>query len=136
MTGYLLDTSVVIDWLAGRPGVGQWMEARIKGGAPLVVTPITIAEVLAGVEPLRHAKVLSLLEGFLLELIDAEVAATAGRLCWEHDRSGTRVPLPDLLQAAVAIKHNLSVATSNTRHFPDVPHWDPRQPNTDPPSSA
>ena len=126
MTNYLLDTSVLIDWLRGREPVAGWLETEAAGGAGLMLTPISVAEVLAGIDPTRRPEAARLLVEFMFLNITFSVASRAAELYWAHERSGSRLPLPDLLQAATALEYGLSVATSNIRHFPDVVVVDPR----------
>lgn len=126
MNSYLLDTSVVIDWLRGRDPVVAWLGDTLRDGARLVVTPITVAEVLAGVPPAQREGVSSLLSAFQWSGMSFEAAVWAGQLYWDHDRAGRRLPLPDVMQAAIALEGNLTVATSNARPFPDASVLDPR----------
>jgi predicted nucleic acid-binding protein len=127
MKGYLLDSSVVIDWLRGRPPVTDWLESQARHRIKLAVTPITVAEVLAGVDPSQRASVATWLQQFAWASIGFNAARRAAELYWDHSRAGSRLPLPDLIQAAVALDLGLAVATSNLRHFPDVRTVNPRE---------
>lgn len=127
MSGYLLDSSVVIDWLRGRRPVTDWLETQARHRVKLAVTPITVAEVLAGVDPVRRAALATWLQDFAWAAIGFDAARRAADLYWDHDRAGSRLPFPDLPQAAVALALDLVVATSNVRHFPDVRTVNPRE---------
>ncbi|TFU27094.1 type II toxin-antitoxin system VapC family toxin [Thermus tengchongensis] len=123
---YLLDSTVIIDLFRGHPRVVAWVRGSLAQGATLWVTPITVAEVLAGV-PERG---LEAQRRFLRELgfapLDFAVAERAARLFWERKVQGARLPLMDLLQWAAAEVHGLTLVSSNTRHYPG-PVLDPRE---------
>ncbi|MDA8346926.1 MAG: PIN domain-containing protein [Thermaerobacter sp.] len=129
MAAFLLDTTAVIDWLADHSGVGKWIEARLLEGGDVGIGPITLAEVIGGMEPAQRSAVRSILEKLTWVPISEDVAVKAGELFWDHERQGKRLPFPDLLQAASALLTGRTVATSNLRHFPDVDAVDPRRTN-------
>lgn len=120
-------STVVIDWLLGRDAVVAWLADALAGGALLLVTPITVAEVLAGLEPNDRDRVAALLAEFGWVELNRAAAMYAAALFWPHTRSGHRLPLPDLLQAAAARETGAIVAASNRRHFPGVRSVDPRR---------
>ena len=68
-------------------------------------------------------------EKFLEELLIAmpvypvtvTIALRTGRLDAENQIQGFRVPLPDLLIGVTALEFGYSVATSNLRHFKQIP---------------
>ena len=127
MADLFLDTTAVIDWLSDHSGVASWLEARLLERADLAIGPITFAEVLGGIEPDKRSAVRANLERLTWIPISKDIAAKAGELFWVHERQGTRLPLPDLLQAASALQTGRTVVTSNLRHFGDVSAVDPRQ---------
>ncbi|MDA8200411.1 MAG: PIN domain-containing protein [Thermaerobacter sp.] len=127
MTSYLLDSTAVIDWLRGRGAVVAWLADAVAGGALLMVTSITVAEVLAGLEPKDRDRVAPLLADFGWAELTRTASMHAASLFWQHERSGRRLPLPDLLQASAALEAGAILATSNLRHFPDVRSVDPRR---------
>jgi len=126
MADLFLDTTAVIDWLIGRAEVAGWLEARLLEGADLAIGPITFAEVLGGIGPESRPAVRANLEKLTWVPMTQDIAAKAGELFWDHERHGTRLPFPDLLQAASALLTDRTVVTSNLRHFGDVPAIDPR----------
>lgn len=121
----LVDSSVVIDWLRGHESVVAWLTDMVAGGARLSVTPITRAEVLARVSPARRDQLASLLTEFGWQELARDVRMQAAVLYGQRQRSGSSLPLPDLLQAAAALEGQSIMATSNIRHFPDVAAVDP-----------
>ncbi|HAR68341.1 MAG TPA: hypothetical protein DCR99_01160 [Thermus scotoductus] len=123
---YLLDSTVVIDLLRGHPKVVAWIQQTVAQGATLWVTPITVAEVLAGVPEARLEAPRRLLQELGFVALDFPVAERAARLFWERRLQGTRLPLVDLLQWAAAEVHGLTLVSSNTHHYPG-PVLDPRE---------
>jgi predicted nucleic acid-binding protein len=50
--------------------------------------------------------------------ISRGVARRAGRLRFDWARQGTTLALPDVLIAATALEHGLTLITDNRKHFP------------------
>lgn len=128
MAGFLLDTTVIIDWLRGYGPTVAWLEHEAAAGRRLVISPITVAEVLAGTSPQHRATRAEQLAAYEYQGISFEAARLAGELYFQHAREGKPLPVPDLLQAALARTLGLAVATSNPAHFPDVEAVNPRDP--------
>jgi toxin FitB len=125
---FLLDTNViselqkprrntnVVDWLSNAPA------------ADLYLSVITIGEIAKGIAKqrriggdsaiLRADALQSWLEGLLADYanrileVDIAVATRWGRLCDEHPEHPT-----DMLLAATALDHGLTIATRNVDHF-------------------
>ena len=104
----LLDSVIVIDRLNRVPAALAFFGQH----ADLVVSAVTVAEVLAGIEEGGHTKVLTFLDTFAFLGVDSAVAERAGRL-----RRTERWKLPDALQAATAQHHSLKLVTRNTKDF-------------------
>jgi predicted nucleic acid-binding protein len=107
---YLLDSVVLIDHLNGVTGATRFIESH---GRELAVSAITRAEVLAGFDEADVPLGVALLDSFRFLPMDAEIADEAARF-----RRQTKLKLPDAIQAAFATRHNLKLATRNTRDFP------------------
>ena len=125
---YLIDTDVISEIRKGEkahPGVKQFFWDANREAVFLYLSVVTVGELRAGVERLRHrgdAKQATLLERWLEQTttsyadqilpIDEEIAQVWGRL---------RVPNPenplDKQIAATALVHNLTVVTRNTAHY-------------------
>ena len=120
----MLDT-VVLSEMRKRQidrNVLQWMSDR--AGQPLFVSTVTIGEIERGIEAVRFrdpaftAALADWLEetiglyGDRILPVDIAIARRCGRLA---ARLGH--PNLDLLIAATALKHGLTVATRNVRHF-------------------
>ena len=125
---YLLDTNVVSELRKPRrnPHVVKWLAAAPADGLHLSV--ITIGEIALGLARQRRAGTLEAaghadalqawLEGLLADYagriipVDIAIATRWGRLCDAHPQFAT-----DMLVAATALDHGLTVATRNVAHF-------------------
>lgn len=120
MTTYLVDTDWLIDAITGVPAARAVLD-RLSGDG-LAVSLVSLGELFEGAhrspDPARH---LASLKGFLTgytmltlsEPIMEVFAASRARL----RRSGLLIPDFDLLIAATAIHHDLTLLTRNLRHF-------------------
>jgi predicted nucleic acid-binding protein len=106
---YLLDSVIVIDHLNGIESATRYLAEH---GAACAISVITRAEVLAGFDDAHAALARELLDVFPALPITAEIGDLAARL-----RRNEHWKLPDALQAAVAIHHDLTLVTRNTRDF-------------------
>jgi len=101
----LFDTDTVIGLLRDR---------KYEAGS---ISIITLIEVLRGLETRKRAKVKELLEeSFNLINLDNEVIQTYCNLYDRLKEEGTPIPDADLLIAATAIAHNLTLKTED-QHF-------------------
>jgi predicted nucleic acid-binding protein len=106
---YLLDSVILIDHLNG---VDAATDLIARHGRDLAISAITRAEVLAGLDDDGAAVVAGLLDRFGFLPMDAAIADEAARI-----RRRTRLRLPDAIQAATAVRHNLKLMTRNTKDF-------------------
>ena len=117
MARYLLDTTVIIDFLRGKESIVSLLKGLADEGSSLGCCPINIAEVYSGMREEREVT-----EEFLdcLEFypITREVAKMAGEIRRRYLRRGVTIPLPDAMIAAVAIANDLILLTSDKRHYP------------------
>lgn len=126
MITHLLDTSVYSQPLRKRPlpsVIERWMKL---GDSALCISAVCEAELLFGLEKFDHERAWtdyrSLLENRLVILpVDKAVSAAYGRLRNQIERAGTPRTDFDLLIAATAIAHDLTLATCNIRHFKNLP---------------
>ena len=110
MSGFLIDTVILIDHLSGiRKATGFLERVGVKD---VFISVVTRAEVLCGLREGEEDTVQSLLDVYQCLPIDARTADLAARLRQEH-----RWKLPDAFQAALAIQYDLSLVTPNTRDF-------------------
>lgn len=106
---YLLDSVILIDHFNGVPQATAFLAEH---GPESAISVITRAEVLAGFDEARTSLALLLLDRFTALPITIGIADHAARL-----RRSERWKLPDALQASVALQHDLTLVTRNTRDF-------------------
>lgn len=113
----LVDTSVLIDYLRGRPEAGRLLE-RERARCVLHTSEITRVEVLAGMRPAEEEETRSLLSALRCHSVDVEVAEKAGELgrAWLPSHGG--IDTADLVVAATALLLGARLLTLNVRHFP------------------
>lgn len=122
---YLLDTNFVSELRKGdraNPGVSAWAMANDPGVCALSV--VTLAEIRRGIEDKRRVDTR---QAYAIEcwfaVLQSDFAANilpvsigiADR--WGRLMSTTRLPEKDLLLAATALEHWLTVVTRNTADF-------------------
>lgn len=117
MGKFLLDSDVVIAWLRRDEDVIGWLKERDAAGDVIGWTPVSIAEVGAGIRP-REAFVMDDLARVLdcVEL-DERVGRKAGRYRLQFGASHG-VEIADALIAAAAHVHGMTLCTCNLRHYP------------------
>lgn len=106
--------------------VESWIRAQDVD--ELAVSAITVAEILRGISLLpigrRRTQLKKDFDNFITETVaneilpfDNDAAITFGRLAAERKQSGFNTDSVDLMIAAIALTHNATLATRNTRDF-------------------
>jgi predicted nucleic acid-binding protein len=117
MADYLLDTNVLILHLRERPDITalltRWSEASV-----LYISTVTRTEILAGMHPHEEARTVELLDSLTSIIVDEAIADQAGRLIYQYTHQGIQLSFPDALIAATALQRNLTLVTTNAKHFP------------------
>ncbi len=116
---YLLDTDTISYALRGQGAVSD----RLRGTPPedVFVSSVSEAELWYGMEKRQSTRLARLIGDFLRPLtvlpFDREAARRFGLLQAELERSGEPIGAFDIMLAAVALTHSLTLVTHNTRHF-------------------
>lgn len=113
---YLLDTNVLIYALRRDLGVLDWLDS-IRSTHYLYTSVASRVEVFAGMRPREEQMTEALLASLISLSITVPIADRAGRMIYTHARKGFHVAFPDALIAATALERDLTLVTTNAKHF-------------------
>ncbi|MGH3340602.1 MAG: PIN domain-containing protein [Propionibacteriaceae bacterium] len=122
----VLDSTVLIDFLRGRPAVGRVIALRASGDVP-ATTAINVEEIARGLRTDETEAARRLFSGLIILPIDSRAAWQAGT--WRRDFAARGVTLyqSDCLVAATTWAHEGTLATGNPKDFPmtelPVDYW-------------
>lgn len=123
---FLLDTTVLIDHLRGRPVVAR-IEDKLDRGVTLATTAINVEEIVRGLRPSERNAAERLFAGLIILPITAEAAWLAGDWRRAYAARGVTLWQADCLIAATTRLHGADLATGNPKDFPMdevvVHHW-------------
>jgi hypothetical protein len=128
MAAVLLDTTVLIDLLRGRPGVARRLQAmRLAGDRPYVCA-VNVEEVERGIRSHREQEAARrLFTGVDIAPLGRPEGTQAGRWRRDHAARGRTLSQADCLVAAAALSMRARLATGNPVDFPmselHVEHW-------------
>ena len=117
---YLIDTDWVIDYLKGKEAAGQLLDPLVHDG--IAISLITYGEIFEGIsygnDPRRHEQIFRafLQSTPVLPLTESSMERFA-RIRGALRAKGQIIGDADILIAATALEHNLTLVTQNTRHF-------------------
>jgi tRNA(fMet)-specific endonuclease VapC len=120
---FLIDTDICSAYLRGHSAVASRF---FQYTGRLYISVVTIAELTHWINsrntPARFlAGFASLIDGFEVVDVDRPVADLCGNIAAQLSEIGKRPALPDMLIAATALVHDLTVVTHNVRDFHRVP---------------
>lgn len=122
----LLDSTVLIDYLRGRPAANRVDALEGSGDVPCT-TGVNVEEVARGLRSTEVGAAEALFSGLEVLVIGRVEGWQAGVWRQEHAARGVTLSQADCLVAAAALTHGATVATGNPRHFPmdglRVEHW-------------
>ena len=114
----LLDTTVLLDVLRARLNRRSVLSELVAGGHILATAAINIGEVYSGMRPGEEARTEAFLSSLHCYPITGAVARRAGSLKSAWARKGKTLSLADMIVAATALEHGLSLMTDNHKDFP------------------
>ena len=114
----LLDTTVLIDVLRNRLNRRALLLEVVERGHTLTTAAINIGEVYAGMRSEEEAATEAFLSSIECYPITATIARRAGSLKSTRAKKGQTLTLADMIVAATALEHGLSLMTDNSKDFP------------------
>lgn len=122
MDRILLDTDIYSEILRGRnENVKRYAIEYEKQYGRFTISVIVMAEIVKGLQKRGDA---SEIDEFIkacdseeVLLLDAAAAVIAGKIYGELEKPGLSIGRADPLIGAVALAHDLTLATGNTKHF-------------------
>jgi predicted nucleic acid-binding protein len=127
MASVLLDTTIVIDLLRGRPETAERLRALRAAGDIAYTCAINVEETVRGLRPAEQAAVRRLFAGLRIAPLGEGEGWQAGEWRREHARRGRTLTQADCLVAAAALTVGGRLATGNVKDFPmtelTVEHW-------------
>ena len=126
MARLLLDTTVLIDALRGRPAAARVAGLRRTGTEPWACA-ISVEEIWRGLRPDEELPARRLFNGLRLAPLGSSEGMRAGRWRRLFALQGVTLHQADCLVAAAAAGIGAALATANVDDFPmvdiDVQHW-------------
>lgn len=127
MGAVLLDTTVLIDLLRGRPGAVERLRGLRRAGESLYACAVNADEVARGLRSGEEEHARRLFAGLRVAPLGVEEGWRAGEWRRTFARRGRTLAQADCLVAAAAASLGARLATGNARDFPmpEVPveHW-------------
>ena len=126
MARLLLDSTVLIDALRGRPAAVRLAALRRTGTEPWACV-ISVEEIWRGLRPGEELVARRLFNGLRLAPLGVAEGMRAGAWRQAFARQGVTLHQADCLIAAAAVGVNAGLATANVDDFPmteiNVQHW-------------
>ena len=122
----VLDPTVLIDFLRGRPAVERVGALRAVGDVP-ATTAINVEEIVRGLRMNEMDAAGRLFTGLVVLPVDARAGWQAGTWRREFAERGVTLWQADCLLAATALGHGATLVTGNPMDFPmeglEIDHW-------------
>ena len=115
MSGVLLDTNVLIDYLRDEPQAAKYLETSF---GDMSISAVTVAELHAGARSERERRLLrDFTASFEVIAADGPICEAGGDFRAEYG-SSHGIDLIDAIIAATSRLRQLSLVTLNKKHFP------------------
>ena len=118
MTTYLVDTNILINALNQKRGHRELLNQLVGQGHRLACCTVILGELFTGIKPADLGKVEQFVGLLAWYAATPAIARRAGRLRFDYARQGLSLSLLDMLIAATALEHGLTLITRNRKHFP------------------
>ena len=116
---FILDTDILIDHFHGNPDATVFVRQNLLAGEKLVISVVSVAEILAGMRMGEEEDTEALLSLFEIYPADEKVARIAGSYLNQFART-QHLDLGDALIAATAQITGGVLFTRNLHHYPMV----------------
>lgn len=113
----VLDTTVLIDHLRGRPAAERVARLALAG-EELATTPINVEEIMRGLRQAEEAAAETLFDGLLIVSLGLDEGRQAGLWRRHFAERGVTLSQADCLIAAAAFLAGARLATGNPTDFP------------------
>lgn len=127
MAAILLDTTVLIDVLRGRPATLRRVRALQTAGDTVHTSAVNVEETVRGLRPSEREPAAQLFSALRVVPLREPEGWQAGEWRRELASRGRTVSQADCLVAAAALAAGARVATGNPKDFPfeelNVEHW-------------
>jgi tRNA(fMet)-specific endonuclease VapC len=114
----LIDSTDLIDFLRGKPGSIELLQEAFRSADGVYASAMNVAEVYGGIRSCEEAKTHALLESLRCLPISFDIARHAGKLRTQFLRKGRTHSIQDMIVAATALEHGLTLVTQNRKDFP------------------
>jgi predicted nucleic acid-binding protein len=115
----ILDSDVLIEVLRSNAATARWVAAQASAGETLRYSPVSRAEVGAGVRAGEERIIAALFAGLAPLTIDATTGELAGARLRRY-RGSHHLELGDALIGASALQYGERLATFNRRQYPGI----------------
>jgi predicted nucleic acid-binding protein len=123
----LLDSTVLIDVLRGRPAKDRLRALREAGGDVPYICAVNAEEVHRGLRPGETGRATALIAAMRIARLGTVEGQAAGEWRRRFAEQGITLQQSDCLIAAAALSVGATLATGNPKHFPmdgiDVAYW-------------
>ena len=113
----LLDTTVLIYALRGEPTRSLMLKEMAMAGHTLATAAINVSEVYAGLRHGEETVTATLFRALVCYPMTFEIAIRAGLLRRDAASRGKTFALADMIVAATAIEHGLTILTDSKKDF-------------------
>lgn len=117
MAKYLLDTTVLIDYLNGGKAV-VLVTGLANQGHELGICCVNVAEVYSGLRTEERSKADRLFNGLGYYEVSRDMAREAGAYRFRFARKGMTLTVSDTIIAATAIAYGATLITANVKDYP------------------
>ena len=113
----LIDTDIAIDHFHGQRAARDFFASVLDSDEPLVISVVTLTELLAGMRPDEEELTEKLLALFTIIEVDQPISRKAGAYLRKFSRTHN-LELGDALIAATASLTGAELVTRNVKHYP------------------